>query len=876
MALLCQLHLLKFLKKTPFKNKKKFRKKEKSYKKFKKFKSPKSNEQKTNKKEVRCFKCGQKGHIAPNCKNKVNVLSDNEEEYYSENNTSSSETDKSQTDPEQEIEKIENCLCQVNMLTADQELLLEMIDQIEDKQAKAKYIRKVLEQQNSKPKPKINLSNAYQMKDLFQYYKKQEPATLQDLQEEVKQIKIQIEELKYFNQSMDTRIINLENQKDVLTSETNEDLETFVHSMTIVQKQRWYTKITLKINPNYQGTFIALIDSGADLNCIQEGLIPTVYFVKTSQRLSTASNDPLKVQYKIPQGHICKKGICIKTSFLLVKNISHQIVLGTPFLTQLYPFQIDSQGLRTKYNNQEILFEFIKGIEVKKLNQVQDFISLLQQKQKQVKFLTTEIKYKRTEENLNSEKVQERIKQIHQQIENNLCSSIPNAFWNRKQHMVSLPEKDFYEKQIPTKARPIQMNPELLEYCKKEIQDLLDKNLIRPSLSPWSCAAFYVQKASEIERGTLRLVINYKPLNKVLQWIRYPIPNKKDLIQRIYNATIFSKFDMKSGFWQIQIKPEDRYKTAFTVPFGHYEWNVMSFGLKNAPSEFQNMMNDIFNEYTRFSIVYIDDVLIFSNSIEEHFKHLKNFQKIVRDNGLVISATKIKLFQTNIRFLGFDIYQGQIKPITRAIDFANKFPDEIKDKTQLQRFLGSLNYVAKFYPNLRILIKPLFQRLKKNLVPWSKEHTKVVKQVKSQVKELPCLGILHPDAFPIIETDASNIGYGGILKQDFQNKISIVRFHSSVWSGPQLNYSTLKKEILAIVLCIQKFQSDVFNKKFLLRVDCKSAKEILQKDVQNLVSKQIFARWQAILYVFDFEIEFIKGSSNVLPDFLSREFLQGK
>ena len=166
----------------------------------------------------------------------------------------------------------------------------------------------------------------------------------------------------------------------------------------------------------------------------------------------------------------------------------------------------------------------------------------------------------------------------------------------------------------------------------------------------------------------------------------------------------------------------------------------------------------------------------FSNSIEEHFKHLKIFQKIVRENGLVISATKIKLFRTNIRFLGFDIYRGQIKPIQRAIDFADKFPDEIKDKTQLQRFLGSLNYVAEFYPNLRILIKPLFQRLKKNPIPWSDVHTQIVKQVKSQVKELPCLGILHPEAFPIIETDASNIGYGGILKQDFQNKISIVRF----------------------------------------------------------------------------------------------------
>ena len=97
--------------------------------------------------------------------------------------------------------------------------------------------------------------------------------------------------------------------------------------MTIVQKQTWYTKITLKINPDFQSTFIALINSGADLNCIHERLIPTVYFVKTSQRLLTASNDLLKVQYKIPQGHICKNGICIKTLFLLVKNISHQIVI---------------------------------------------------------------------------------------------------------------------------------------------------------------------------------------------------------------------------------------------------------------------------------------------------------------------------------------------------------------------------------------------------------------------------------------------------------------------------------------------------------------------------------------------------------------------
>ena len=105
-----------------------------------------------------------------------------------------------------------------------------------------------------------------------------------------------------------------------------------------------------------------------------------------------------------------------------------------------------------------------------------------------------------------------------------------------------------------------------------------------------------------MEQGVPKLVINYKPLNKALQWIRYPIPNKKDLLEKLHKATIFSKFDMKSGFWQIQIVEKDRYKIAFTVPFGHYEWIRMPFGLKNAPSEFQNINNDIFTPFTDFQL----------------------------------------------------------------------------------------------------------------------------------------------------------------------------------------------------------------------------------------------------------------------------------
>ncbi|RVW39314.1 polyprotein [Vitis vinifera] len=261
----------------------------------------------------------------------------------------------------------------------------------------------------------------------------------------------------------------------------------------------------------------------AALNCLQEGLVPTQFYEKTRQALFGANGKKLIIKYKLSNAHICNQGICIKQTFILVKDLKEKALLGVPFLSSIFPMWVDDQGIRTKLLDKEILFEFANPPEERSINTIKD-----------------------------------------------------------QQHEVELPyEPDFSEKNIPTKARPIQMNKDLLSYCEKEIQDLIDKKLIRKSKSPWSCSAFYVQKQAELERGTPRLVINYKPLNDVLRWIRYPIPNKKDLLQRLVKSKVFSKFDMKSGFWQIQIAEKDRYKTAFVVPFGHYEWNILLSSIGN-------------------------------------------------------------------------------------------------------------------------------------------------------------------------------------------------------------------------------------------------------------------------------------------------------
>jgi len=232
-----------------------------------------------------------------------------------------------------------------------------------------------------------------------------------------------------------------------------------------------------------------------------------------------ASGTRLNIEYKIPNAHICNEGVCFKTTFILVKNITSKIILGNPFLALLDPFIKTEECISTEIMGKKILFKFILPPLTKDIIMLKNIF-------------------------------------IFQDI-NVICKQIRN----RKNHVIQLPhESNFNEKTIPTNARPIQMN-----------QELLPKGLLRKSKSSWSCSVFYVQESVELERGTPRLVINYKPLNGALKWIIYPILNKKDLLSRIYNATILSKFDMKSGFSQIQIDEKDKYKIAFTVHFRHYE-----------------------------------------------------------------------------------------------------------------------------------------------------------------------------------------------------------------------------------------------------------------------------------------------------------------
>ena len=199
--------------------------------------------------------------------------------------------------------------------------------------------------------------------------------------------------------------------------------------------------------------------------------------------------------------------------------------------------------------------------------------------------------------------------------------------------MAKLEMKD-KDKEI--RVKPMRYNPEDQKEFQIQIKELLDSKLIRPSHSPHSSPAFLVRKHAEIARGKARMVINYKKLNENTIFDGYFLPHKESLINWTRNKKIFSKFDCKSGFWQIKMHPDSIAYTAFSTPQGQYEWLVLPFGLKNAPQIFQRKMDIIFKEYD-FIFVYIDDILVLSDDIGSHLKHLDIFVDLCIKNGLALS-----------------------------------------------------------------------------------------------------------------------------------------------------------------------------------------------------------------------------------------------
>ncbi|KAJ9545306.1 hypothetical protein OSB04_025013 [Centaurea solstitialis] len=358
----------------------------------------------------------------------------------------------------------------------------------------------------------------------------------------------------------------------------------------------------------------------------------------------------------------------------------------------------------------------------------------------------------------------------------------------------------------------------------------------------------------EIARGKARMVINYKKLNDNTVFDGYFLPHKESLINWTTDKKIFSKFDCKSGFWQIKMHPDSILYTSFSTPQGQYEWLVMPFGLKNAPQIFQRIMDSIFKDYD-FIFVYVDDVLILSDNIESHLKHLDIFIELCIKNGLALSEKKTKLIQEQIDFLGMKIDGKGIELQSHILEKINSFPDKLIDKKQVQSFLGILNYASDFIKNLALLRKPFQDLLKKNKVfSFDKSLENQVKKIKEYCKILPKLQLPKDNDDLILETDASENYWSGVLKKiDYnseQEKIgeSICRYCSGTFTDNQTRYHINEKELLAVVKSCQKLFYFLLPKKFLLRTDNTHVKAFIKNNLPSKPEYKRLIRWQTLLF----------------------------
>eukprot|EP00889_Picochlorum_renovo_P006341 jgi/Picre1/33371/NNA_008695.t1 len=260
------------------------------------------------------------------------------------------------------------------------------------------------------------------------------------------------------------------------------------------------------------------------------------------------------------------------------------------------------------------------------------------------------------------------------------------------------------------------MAPKLLEELKVQLDELLEKKFIQPSVSPYGALVLFSKK----KNGKIRLCVDYRALNDQTVKNRYPIPRADDLLDQLRGAKYFTSLDMTSGYHQIPIAPEDRHKTAFRTRYGSFEFLVMPFGLTNAPATFQAWMNSILAPYLdTFVIVYLDDILIFSKTEEEHKKHVQMVLDTLTQHRAYLNLSKCSFVQQRITFLGYEISSDGVCADAGLVSKILKFPVP-ETKTYVRSFLGAAGFYRRFVKDFAKIAAPLFDLTKEN-VPFCVE-----------------------------------------------------------------------------------------------------------------------------------------------------------
>lgn len=470
-----------------------------------------------------------------------------------------------------------------------------------------------------------------------------------------------------------------------------------------------------------------------------------------------------------------------------------------------------------------------------------------------------------------------------------LLSSLPEVFshhdmdfgcTDRVNHHIKLHDETAFKH----RARPI--HPHDLEAVRKHLRDLLEVGVIRESESSYSSPIVVVRKRN----GDIRLCVDYRRLN--LQTVKdaYPLPNLEESFTALTGSKWFTVLDLKSGYYQIEMAEEDKPKTAFVTPLGFWEWNRMPQGVTNAPSTFQRLMEKCMGDlHLKQVLVFLDDIIIFSDTLEEHEKRLLRVLTRLKESGLKLSPEKCKFFQSSVRYLGHVVSEKGVETDPEKISCLKSWPVP-RNLKELRSFLGFAGYYRRFIRDYATIVKPLntltrgyapVRRSTKDKPPtgkfldpkqffgdrWTPQCQVAFDVVISKLTSAPVLGFANPKLPYILHTDASTTGLGAILYQEQDGHLRVIAYASRGLSQSESRYPAHKLEFLALKWSVsEKFHDYLYGAHFTVVTDNNPLTYVLTTAKLDATSH----RWLAALSTYSFRMQYRAGKHNFDADALSR------
>jgi hypothetical protein len=409
----------------------------------------------------------------------------------------------------------------------------------------------------------------------------------------------------------------------------------------------------------------------------------------------------------------------------------------------------------------------------------------------------------------------------------------------------------------PVITRDYRRSPAENDALKKEVEKMLEKKVIVASDSDWCSPVVLIKKPDH----SWRFCVDYRNLNKVTIKDKFPLPNIAEILDQLEGYSWYSTLDLSSGFWQLPLDPSDAKKTAFVACGSLYHFLSMPYGVVNGPPSFSRLMSMVLKGIPHCQW-YIDDVIIFSKSYEEHIQDIERILARLDHYNLKISRKKCQWFRSEVRFLGFLVSKKGIRSDPEKVEVVKTWPTPTSVKA-VQKFLGFCAFYHRFLANLSDMAKPLYKLLHKDTkFIWTQEAEAAFQELKKKMADLPTLALPNPNIPFDLHTDASNVGLGAALVQNGRP----IAFASRTLNQAESNYSTTEKECLAIVWALDYFYPYIYGVNFTIYTDHAALKSILSVKMP----RGRIARWILAIQSYQFTIVHRKGKLNADADALSR------